>query len=875
MNNEEQKILDITVKYSDAVDGIAKYRESINELEKAEKRLKQEFRDGNITKKEYQRQMTANKEAVKDYKDSIRVLSKEVQNNLRREKEQEGSLRSLRAQLSNATKAYDELSRAERNGARGREMQEHINAITRELKEAEEGTQRFYRNVGNYKGSILEAVAGNNQFAKSLLAIGGNGAAGGVAGGAAMGAAGLAAAGIGLLVAGIVKLKEVMSEGTSLIIDFEKANSNLAAVLGETPDKIKVLTDDALRLGEATRYTATEVTMLQTELAKLGFSKQEILDSTEDVLMFANATGSDLGSAASVAGAALRAFGDDAKNMGRYVSAMAVGTTKSALSFGDLSTTISTLAPVAHAFGFEIEDVVTLMGKLRDSGFDASSAATATRNILLNLANANGDLARSLGGPVRDMESLQKGLIGLRDSGIDLATALELTDKRSVAAFESFMSSADGLVKMREAVTDCEDGLKQMNDTMSDNVQGSLAKLESAWQGLLLKFYNSRGAMKVVVDGLTKIVTWCSNLGNKFTEIYDKSLLVRASWNGFVGVLKVTFKWFSDVVGAMLVGLKGLAKVLEGLLTLDVSRMWSGIKDVVTAAPKALFEMGKDAGQVIVDGLKKTLKKEKPKVEVEVEMKEPDDIPGDGAGGDKKPTFKKKMSDKEKKAAEAAERLRAEQNKKEQEELQKGENLLLQIVEQGSEVRRKAIEKEYDQKIDVIRRRLNDEKNLTVKAREAMMSQEESLKALKEKKLAEFDVKAKNEQIARETKAIEMILETVKKGSDQEYQLKLSKIDNQKKVELNSLSLAVMSEEEKNRQVWAINEKYNHLIEEADKEHQNVLLQQQREAIENRYKEQILKAETSDDEMREVEALRLELEMKQELRDSAQQMEAP
>lgn len=872
MNSEEQRILDIKVRYEDAVNGIASYQKKIDELSKAEEKLKKQYKDGQVTRDEYRKQTAAIREVTKEYKDDIRVLSKEIQNNLKTEKEQEGSLKSLRAQLSNVTKAYDALSRAERNGAKGQEMAKHINQITKELKDAEYQTQRFYRNVGNYKESIMAAIAGNNGFAKSLMSLAG-GSGGGMAGGVAMGAAGVAAAGIGALVAGIYTLKGVMSSAVDLIVDFEKSNSNLAAVLGTTADKIKDLKDDALRLGEQTRYTASEVTQLQTELAKLGFSKTEIKDSTEMVLMFANATGADLASAAQVAGAALRAFGDDAQNMGRYVSSMAVGTTKSALSFGDLSTALSTLAPVAHAFGFEIEDVVTLVGKLKDSGFDASSAATAARNILLNLADANGKLAKSMGGPVKDMEGLKKGLIGLRDSGIDLASALELTDKRSVAAFEAFMTNAEGLTEMREAVTGCEDGLRAMDEEMANNVNGSLKKLESAWQGLLLKFYNSKGVMKGVVDRLTEFVSWCSKLGERFQSLKERSLLVRAAWNGFVGALKTGLQALGSAAKAILSIVKGIGKAFEGLLTLDFSRMYDGLKEATLALPKMAMEVGRNTGKNLVDSIKKTIKKEKnPKVEVDVEVSGDSEVAetANGSGGKK---YKAPMDEKAQKAAKAAaekaQKEQAERNKKEMEEIQKAEQLLTEIIVDNVEQRKKAIAQKYDQQIETLRRRLQDEKNLTEEAQRAMTSQMESLVVIRDQKLKELDMKFINERIQRETKNIEMILSTVRKGSEQEYQLKLQKIQNEQELALNTAEVAQVTEEEKQRNIWAIKQKYAKMFDELE----NQRTQSEVEAIKKRYQEQILAVETSEDEMRDVEKLRLEMEQRQEILNSAHQME--
>ena len=76
---------------------------------------------------------------------------------------------ALRAELSNATAAYDALSREEREGTKGKELQNHINAITEELKEAEEETQRFYRNVGNYEAAILKAAQSNIPFLDSII----------------------------------------------------------------------------------------------------------------------------------------------------------------------------------------------------------------------------------------------------------------------------------------------------------------------------------------------------------------------------------------------------------------------------------------------------------------------------------------------------------------------------------------------------------------------------------------------------------------------------------------------------------------------------------------------------------------------------------
>lgn len=296
-----------------------------------------------------------------------------------------------------------------------------------------------------------------------------------------------------------------------VIVEFEQANSKLAGVLGSTKAGIADLTNEARRLGATTSYTASEVTSLQTELAKLGFDKDQIKAMEEPVLRFAVAVGTDLGSAATVAGGALRTFGKDASESEDVLATLAIATSKSALSFEHFATMLSTAAPVAHAFGFTLEDTTALMGALKNANFDASSAATATRNILLNLADSNGKLAKALGGPVKNLNDLVAGLKRLDAAGIDLATALDLTDKRSVAAFETFINGADSILKLRDSITGVNGAFNDMYKEMGDNTATSMKILSSTIEGLFLKFYEGKGAFKSFIEMLTQFVQGISD----------------------------------------------------------------------------------------------------------------------------------------------------------------------------------------------------------------------------------------------------------------------------------------------------------------------------------------------------------------------------
>lgn len=307
--------------------------------------------------------------------------------------------------------------------------------------------------------------------------------------------------------------------------DYASANSKLQAVLTDTTKtteeltaEMELLEEQSKALGATTAFTASEVAGLQTEFAKLGFPTEDILLMTESTLDGAAAMGSELAPTAALVGATLKAFSLDASQTARVNDVLAASTSSSALDFEKLNASMSTIAPVASKLGFSLEDTVTLLGGLSDAGFDASSAATATRNIFLGLADSNGKLAKSLGGPVKDLPSLIKGLRKLNDEGTDLGEALELTDKRSVAAFSTFLGGTNSLEELSVKLNEAEGSARIMADTMLDNLAGDTAIAQSAWEGFILSLDDGEGiisqALRGLTQGFTELVSSLTNLNN-------------------------------------------------------------------------------------------------------------------------------------------------------------------------------------------------------------------------------------------------------------------------------------------------------------------------------------------------------------------------
>ena len=157
MADTTTKILEVVVDNNKAVSAISEYNRLIDEQKAKQAALAKAYKDGQISQSDYYKAMAQSKEVTKTYSRQVQELSKEIQNNIKMDTEQVGSLRALRAELSNLTKAYDSLSEADRMSEAGLKLKQQIEVTTATIKNTEEQTGRFYRNVGNYANGFIEA----------------------------------------------------------------------------------------------------------------------------------------------------------------------------------------------------------------------------------------------------------------------------------------------------------------------------------------------------------------------------------------------------------------------------------------------------------------------------------------------------------------------------------------------------------------------------------------------------------------------------------------------------------------------------------------------------------------------------------------------
>ncbi len=304
-------------------------------------------------------------------------------------------------------------------------------------------------------------------------------------------------------------------DAVSLYSDYTAQLGVLNAVTGATAKEQDALRASSDALALSTKFTNTQIVELQTEYAKLGFRPDEILQATDATQNLAKAFDQDLGRTAGVIASTLNAFNLEATESGNVADKLGRLFASSATDLSKFETAIGTVLPVAKSFGFDLDGVLAILGKFNDAGFDASSGATALRNIFLNLADTNGNLAQALGRSVTNTDELIPALNELKDSGIDLAGTLELTDKRSVAAFNALLSGADDVQDLTNELRNAEGTAKELGRAFEDSAAGDLAKLTSQIQGQTIQaFTQLDGTFRGFVQFITTSIGVFGNFIN-------------------------------------------------------------------------------------------------------------------------------------------------------------------------------------------------------------------------------------------------------------------------------------------------------------------------------------------------------------------------
>lgn len=611
VSEDKQQILDIKVKYEDAIYGIIRYKEKIDQLKQSIKDLQQQEKDNTISTNEMKVQTEAINATIKEYQYNVRALQKEIQNNVRTENEQEGSLKQLRAQLSNATKKYDEMAKAEREGAKGQALAQHINEITEKLKLAEEETQRYYRNVGNYYNSMMQAaddLQGTEFFGMDIVND--------------------------TEVSNIIKLAQNMDGLTDKLKAFGKTaiglvmNPYFAALAGVVGVGMtfKWFYDYNKGLMEATRLTR-EFT---------GYTGEALETMRNSIAATADTMGKDF---KDVLGTADNLMANFHLSGEQAMDVINKGFASGADLSGDMLQKIQQYAPTFHDAGISADQMVAIIQQTRsgifsDKGLDiidmaskkiremSSGTASSLDAIGISSKQVQEDLAK---GTKSTFDVIQEVSTKMKNFGAD---SQQVGDVLKNVFGKQGAQAGIQLIEQLDTMSTSLDEVKKQTGAWGD-VQLENIKLQKELNTYMSSMFDfsQKGFASIITAGkqfgmkvLVQIMKGLFNTINYFIDWYNESLLLRGIINA-IGLnfrlmwnaIKLVCNLAIDAFKRMGFAAKGMLDILEGIVTFDLSKAQKGFKEIfdisgtIKEAWHDIKNAGIEIGNTFADGFENTV----------------------------------------------------------------------------------------------------------------------------------------------------------------------------------------------------------------------------------------------------------------------------
>lgn len=339
-------------------------------------------------------------------------------------------------------------------------------------------TADFDKNIRRAKGEI-----GN--FEKSITSMAGK------IGPALSGFA--AFAGISVAIGDVVR--------TSM--EFEKSLSSLKSLTGVTTQELSFFKDEAIRLGSTTTQTASQVVdafkLMGSQMPELLKNKEALSSVTESAIILAEASEIDVPEAAKALTGALNQMGASSSQAAEYINILAAASQQGSADIPYLNKAIENAGGAASSVGVQFNELVAAIEAIAPKITDAGSAGTNLRNIFLTLeSSADKNLRPSVVG-------LSQAVENLAAKHMNATEMTKMFGKESVTAALALVSEKDKFIELTDGITGTNTALEQQKIN-NDNLAGSIAALQSAWEGFILTLNNSSGMLQSVVGFLADIV---------------------------------------------------------------------------------------------------------------------------------------------------------------------------------------------------------------------------------------------------------------------------------------------------------------------------------------------------------------------------------
>ncbi|WLV38680.1 phage tail tape measure protein [Morganella morganii] len=503
---------------------------------------------------------------------------------LKRAQREAGQLKNRFEQLQRSTQQQRTALQANgisttQLGQAQRRLNSDIARTTQQLQRQEQQLRRSAeqeRRMVAAKGSYQKTMDVRNKMA-------GTGAAAMATGGAA-------------LYAG----KKFMAPG----YEFEVGMSKVQALtrLDKNSEEYKALREQARQLGATTAFTANEVAQGQSFYAMAGFKPEQIQNAMKGTLSMSLAGDIDLATTADIGSNILTGFKLNSDEMNRVSDTLVATFTRSNTNLNMLGDTMKYVAPVASGLGVDLETAAVAAGKLGDAGIQGSMAGTSLRSILGRLAEPPkqaADALEELNIKTRDAKGNLRGLpeilADLDKKTKKMGTAQRAGYFKHIAGEEAFsalsvltdQAGSGELQKMIAEVKAAKGEAQKVADTMTNNLDGDLKNLTSAWEDVGIQIFGGvdsplRDIAKSITDIISKVGDWAKRnpeLANTLTKIAlalgvilavgGAIVLMLAAMLGPVAMLKLSLSVLgikgAGAFGLLAKGLKAVGLALFGI----------------------------------------------------------------------------------------------------------------------------------------------------------------------------------------------------------------------------------------------------------------------------------------------------------------------
>ena len=313
-------------------------------------------------------------------------------------------------------------------------------------------------------------------------------------------------------------------------------------------------------------------------------------------------------------------------------------------------------------------------------------------------------------------------------------------------------------------------------------LQNALSGLFDATEG---NFETLTTQAKVFVNqGLTAIIKGVIDVVNYLIELYNESVLIRAIWNGIVAGFKTTFDTLGNLFGFFIDIVKATGTALKGAFTLDFDDVKKGLADYAAAYGNLVKAQVKDITENFQEGLEGMQKKIKP-LTIPVSVGDtPTPQTDNKPVTTQNPTVTPRgKSDAEKAAKQQAKQIEAAY-KKNLEATRKLQDAQLQLESDEWAKRRQQTQYQYSRQIEDLQHQLQTEKDLNETGRQAINATITALEQQQTEALLKIEQERQLQELALQKESIELRLQAVKQGSEQERQLRMQLLENERQTAL-------------------------------------------------------------------------------------------